>query len=258
MDYSEFLLKMAKIKAMGFVPSHREGDTGVGKTLEDLLGITENNISGPDFASKYELKGARKNSVSMLTLFTKAPEPASANRELLEKCGYPTRTNKHNFSHRNLSQGKLTNWVPNHVNNSSISAGEKELHISVDAIATNSCGMKLGVRDDRLFINNNKGVEAYYNNETLKQCFEKKYNSLIYVLAENRGSRGAESFWFNEAYLLDGFSFKRFSELILEGKLKVDLRMGHYPDGRIHDHGTGFRILPKFLPQCFRTMEKIV
>ena len=46
---------------MGFVESHREGDTGIGKTLEDLLGITENNIAGPDFAT-YELKSARKDS----------------------------------------------------------------------------------------------------------------------------------------------------------------------------------------------------
>ena len=40
--------KLRKIKALGFVKTHRKGDTGVGKTLEDLLEIKENNIPLPD------------------------------------------------------------------------------------------------------------------------------------------------------------------------------------------------------------------
>jgi len=80
MEYLEFQRKIAQIKGMGYVQSHRKGPTGIGKTLEDLLGITENNIAGPDFAI-YELKTGRKDSVSMVTLFTKAPMPANANEK---------------------------------------------------------------------------------------------------------------------------------------------------------------------------------
>jgi hypothetical protein len=258
MDYVEFIGKMVKIKEMGYVPSHREGDTGIGKTLEDLLGIAENNISGPDF-SNYELKAARKNSVSMLTLFTKAPQPANANKELLEKCGYPSRKQILHSSLRDSSQNKLTDYTPRiYSTNSAEKAEDKELHITVDALSWNSCKLKLSVRADRLYIDNDKNVEAYYDNETLKDCFEKKYHTLIYILADHKGTRNNESFWFNEGYLLDGFSFQRFSELIAEGKLKVDIRIGHYKDGRLHDHGTGFRILPKYLPQCFKTINKIL
>jgi len=79
----ELVLFCQKIKEMGFVQSHRRGSTGIGKTLEDLLGITENNIAGPDF-SVFELKAGRKNSTSMLTLFTKAPMPNGVNKKLLE------------------------------------------------------------------------------------------------------------------------------------------------------------------------------
>lgn len=75
MEYADFLQKkIEQIKKMGYVESHRAGPTRIGKTLEDLLGITENNIAGPDF-SIYELKAMRKDSVSVLTLFTKAPMP---------------------------------------------------------------------------------------------------------------------------------------------------------------------------------------
>jgi len=63
------------------VRTHRSGNTGIGKTLEDLLGIEENNIPGPDGAM-IELKSSRKSATSMMSLFTKSPLPKSANTEL--------------------------------------------------------------------------------------------------------------------------------------------------------------------------------
>jgi hypothetical protein len=249
MEYPEFQRKIVQIKAMGYVQSHRKGDTGIGKTLEDLLGITENNIAGPDFAT-YELKAGRKESVSMLTLFTKAPLPASANKRLLEVFGYAQR--KVPRDHRQLPlAGK-------EVDGSKIPVEDKELHVTVDALKPNSVGLKLGVRENKLSIENDKCVEVYWDNDTLKEAFEKKYHRLVYVLADHKIEGCKEFFWFNEALLLDGFSFERFSELVVEGRLKVDIRIGHYPDGRLHDHGTGFRILPKYLPQCFKTIDRIL
>ena len=44
----KFKEKMEEIKDIGFIKSHRDGDTGVGKTLEDELGIEENSISISD------------------------------------------------------------------------------------------------------------------------------------------------------------------------------------------------------------------
>jgi len=249
MNYEEFLHRMKEIKETGFVQTHRKGPTGIGKTLEDLLGITENNIAGPDF-SNYELKSGRKDSVSMLTLFTKAPMPRGANKNLLEVFGYLQR--KTPIDYRQLS---LTG---EEIDESKISLEDKELHTTVDSIKPNSLGLKLEIKGDRLYIGNDKGIDAYYDNDTLRKAFEKKYHKLIYVLAENKRERGKEYFWFDEAYLLDGFSFERFSELVKEGKLKLDIRIGHYPNGRLHDHGTGFRILPKYLPQCFETIQRIL
>lgn len=44
MTLAELKKKLKNIKALGFVKTHRKGDTGIGKTLEDLLGIKENNM----------------------------------------------------------------------------------------------------------------------------------------------------------------------------------------------------------------------
>ena len=70
----DFIREYTKIKTMGWVKTHRSGPTGIGKTLEDLLGIVENNIDGPDFGD-YELKSCRLNSNSMLTILQKHLNP---------------------------------------------------------------------------------------------------------------------------------------------------------------------------------------
>lgn len=83
----DFIREYRKIKEMGWIRTHRAGPTGVGKTLEDLLGIEENNHDAPDFG-EYELKSCRVNSQSMLTMFTKTPQPPKANTYLRLKYGY--------------------------------------------------------------------------------------------------------------------------------------------------------------------------
>jgi len=48
MSYQELIEKLKELKRRGFVRTHRRGDTGIGKTLEDVLGIQENNVPGPN------------------------------------------------------------------------------------------------------------------------------------------------------------------------------------------------------------------
>ncbi|MDD5041655.1 MAG: MvaI/BcnI family restriction endonuclease [Candidatus Peribacteraceae bacterium] len=72
-----------------WVRSKRYHDTGIGKTLEDLLGIKENNLALPDFGVM-ELKSQRANTPSMMTLFTKSPDGIK-NSEIRRRFGYPDR-----------------------------------------------------------------------------------------------------------------------------------------------------------------------
>jgi hypothetical protein len=254
MNYEEFLKRMKEIKEMGYVKSHRMGDTGIGKTLEDLLGITENNIAGPDF-DIYELKSGRKDSSSMLTLFTKTPTPKGAIRNLLGAYGYEQKTGHP----QDASQKKLGDYMKlKETKPEAVPIEEKELHVTVDAAKRNNQGLILKIINDKIHVVDDKNVEAYYEESVLKEAFERKYSRLIYVLASSKKENGEESLWFDEAYRLAGFSFARFSELVKKAVIKLDLRVGHYPDGRLHDHGTGFRVLPKYLPECFEKTEKIL
>jgi hypothetical protein len=249
MEYADFLKRMETIKKMGFVPSHRKKDTGIGKTLEDLLELKENNIQGPDF-SNYELKASRKGSQSMITLFTKKLEPDSGEK-LWQTYGYKQRkTVSERFKQKTLLGAETEgHFVP---------AKEKELHSTVFAQNENSMGFTLMVSIDRVTIKNRKNVECYYSASVLRETLGKKYANMIHVLADHKRVQGQEYFWYNEAYLHSGFTFETFMKLVAEGKIKVDIRIGHYPDGRLHDHGTGLRVLPTHLQSCFDSMTRIL
>src|SRR3989344_9080883 len=84
--------KLKKIKDKGFIKSLRKDNTGIGYTLETLLGIKENNIGEPDFiynGLRVELKAQRKKAGSRITLYTKSPiwNPLR-DREIISKFGY--------------------------------------------------------------------------------------------------------------------------------------------------------------------------
>lgn len=220
------------LKKKGYIKTHRSGNTGIGKTLEDQLGIKENNIPGPN-GRMVELKSGRKNATSMLTLFTKSPLPSKANSMLLESVGYKTKNNR------------------------------KELHTTLNANTYNKLkgktGLKIGVKKNKLVILDVRGKEyGYWDKNSLQTSFERKLPKIMYVKADSRGSGSKEELWYNEAWLLSGFSFSNFIKLLKEGVILVDVRIGQYSDGRPHDHGTGFRVSPNKLDMCFSKRKRIV
>lgn len=237
----DFIEEYRKICDMGWVTTHRAGPTGIGKTLEDLLGIPENNIDGPDFGD-YELKSCRLDSGSMLTMFTRAPQPARANTFLRLKYVY--------------SSGAYDN-------------DEKVLHSTLSAdrftpIADTGHRLKIHCNADGIYIESEDGVEnVFWSRDALKKCFEKKYkNKFVYAKAESRGAGASEQFRFVEAYEVSGFDYDSFIKLLEEGKVYVDLRIGQHHHGRnqgkTHDHGTGFRIKEIDQPRLFKTNRRIV
>lgn len=233
-EYFELIEKLKEIKKMGYVKTHRLGNTGIGKTLEDLLGIKENNIPGPN-GEMVELKSARKNAKSMLTLFTKSPLPRKANSVLLQQHGYPSRRGNN----------------------------RKELHTTINSLSFNTLkgqtGLKADIRNNRVsIIDPNSNVLGYWDENTLKNSFERKLPKLLYVKADSRGKGDNEEFWFNEAWLLSGFNFENFLKLLKEGTILIDIRIGQYPDGKPHDHGTGFRVFPDKLDLCFSSRECVI
>ena len=233
MNYTldEFVKRFTQIKNMGWITTHRAGRTGIGKTLEDLLGIIENNIQGPDFGD-YELKSA----------ITKSPDTRSANSVLRLTYGYSSRAYDND---------------------------EKVLHATLNAINftpianTGHC-LKVTPVDEKIYIEDEEGLtDIYWSVDTLKRQLDKKLgNRFLYVKADSRGEGANERFLFESAYLVEGFSAEKIIDLLNAGSIYVDLRIGQYHggknDGKTHDHGTGFRIKERDQSSLFECIKRLV
>lgn len=231
---AEAVTKLEEIKSAGYIRTHRPGPTGIGKTLEDLLGIEENNIDIAN-ATFAELKSARRASLSMMTLFTRAPLPPKANSKLLKEYGYATPTSRE----------------------------KKVLHTTTYATHYNTLRGKTGfivkVESNKVSLISSDGAElGYWDETTLRQSFEKKLHHVLYVMADTKGRGQTEEFWFNEAWLLSGFDYPGFATALKEGTVCVDVRIGQFPNGAPHDHGTGFRVLPSKFGLCFKQRQKLL
>ncbi len=69
MNLKQLQERLVNLKERGFLPSMRSGNTGIGYTLETLLGVDENNLRLPDLG-EIELKAQRRNATNRITLFT--------------------------------------------------------------------------------------------------------------------------------------------------------------------------------------------
>lgn len=227
-NLKEFIDKYNKICDKGYIKTHRAGDTGIGKTLEDLLGIVENNDQSPDFDC-YELKSHRinKDSDSMLTLLTKSPGKRGANTLIRDLYGYPDEEIPELKSlHTTLQFGRTVKPK----------GGAYELGLSI--------------QDDKLYMTaNDKLIDyAYWEKETIVKAIKKKYkiNQVVFAEAECKGTGLNEEFRFVRATLASGIDGDKVFKLIKDGKIVVDLRLGSYKSGpnygKVHDHGTAFRI----------------
>lgn len=237
----DFIREYTKICNMGWIRTHRAGPTGIGKTLEDLLCIQENNIDGPDFGD-YELKSCRINSNSMLTIFTKTPQPKGAANTLRMTFGYSSVAydNNEKVLHSTLSADR---YVP-------IANTGHSLKIVCD-----TAKISIAAEDRKEY--------AYWTRAELKKAFEKKYkNKFVYAKANAQGTGANEQFKFVEAYEVSGFDYDGFVSLLEQGKIYIDLRIGQYhggaKNGQTHDHGTAFRIKENDQDLLFKIKRKIV
>ena len=240
-----FIRDFNKVRAMGFTESRRSNSTGIGKTFEDLIGVAENNAKEPDLHG-FEIKSQRNLSGSYVTLFTKSPTmPKSAN------------------THLRMSYGSFDSEHPD----------VKVLHTSIfhGRYNTHTAGAKFSLRVNRqesklyVLVQRDDGTiddSVYYSFENIKNALAKIEN-LAFVSADTRrNAEGKEEFNFTSAIIYyDFISFENFLDLVEEGVIMYDVRIGAYKmganRGKTHDHGSGFRIKKNDMQRLYRKSLKI-
>lgn len=223
---NEFSDRFKKIKKMGFVPSQRKGPTGIGYTLETLLGIDENNSKLPDIEGA-ELKTHRENSTNLITLFTfnnKAWKMSTL--EAVKRYGSLDRD------------------------------GRQGLYYTM-SLKPNSAGLFLDVQEEHIAVRHISGtVVVEWVLEELAARFVSKIPALIFVTAFTELRDDREYFHFQRAQLMKGTTPELLYNQFKSENILVDLRL-HDAGTKARNHGTGFRTFEERLPQLFREVIDI-
>lgn len=106
---SEELLGLIKDRMTEWMPAEILADTGIGRTVETILGIDMNPSKAPDYKG-IELKSHREASRVRNTLFTQAPEWAisrlKSGKAIVEEYGYIPEGYNHKSLHVTLSANR--------------------------------------------------------------------------------------------------------------------------------------------------------
>ncbi len=226
MTLNEFKRKFQKLKSAGFVKSARRGPTGIGYTLETLLGIAETNIALPDIEG-VELKAHRIGSNNLITLFT-------FNRKAWQ---IPPLDAVKKYGSRDRN-------------------GRLGLYYTM-SVKPNSAGLFLNVNDETISVRHISGeIVAVWQLEQLAERFQQKIPAMLFVSAFSEERDGIEYFHFVRAQLMTGTSPDVLANQFRAENIVVDLRL-HDKGIRARNHGTGFRAFEGKLPQLFQRIVDI-
>jgi|SRR3989339_582690 len=250
--------KLKEISAMGWVPNGRHGNQGgIGNTLEDLLGITENNLPIPN-AAEWELKAQRLNSGSLTTLFHIEPSPRAIRfvpLVLLPKYGWA-----HKEDGKKYPAGEMSFRQTIHGQSRSdrgfmviIDRTERKVLISFDHNSVD-------IRHKDWLESVKKRVELgelnpqpYWGFDDLEHKAGTKLLNAFYVQAEVKKEEGKEFYHYTKVMMLQKFNFEGFLKALEEAKILVDF------DARTgHNHGTKFRLKQDCLPMLYEKVTVII
>lgn len=229
----ELLSKLRDISTLGYIRTLRPGSTGVGYTLETLLGIEANSRRTPDYKG-IEIKAgrvadsgrslARGNLFSMVPDWSKSPYTAL---RLLKTYGQDDED------------------------------GGKKLYCEINHQPNPTFGFYLRVEDSVGELTSRKGEPRMspknmdekvfsWSLEKLRAALILKHRDTFWVKAKTRGRNENEEFLYYEVTHTSSPRLGNFSLLIESGLIEVDfllkLKTGRNGRERAKDHGYLFKI----------------
>lgn len=238
------------IRDMGWIKSRRPGNDGaVGNTLEDLLGIAENNLPIPN-AAEWEIKAQRDNTTSLTSLFHMEPSPRAL--KFIPKILLPI----YGWRHQNAG----TRYPESEMSfRQTICAGRfSDRGFSVEVDRQDG---KVVVVFDRTKVSSDQSSwfneviargggriehNPYWGFKDLYHKAGTKLKNCFFIKAESKKEDGSEYFRFKDFLMLKDLSLDNFINAIESGNVYIDF------DARTgHNHGTKFRITEKKIPDLY-------
>lgn len=246
-----------QIKSQGWIANRRKGNAGgVGNTLEDLLGIDENNLPLPN-AAEWELKAQRKNTSALVTLFHMEPSPRGCKfvpALLLPKYGWPHTEagSKYPADEKSFRQTINCRSRSDRGFKVVLDQHDRKVLISFDA---NSVSDKN--RDWLKNVEENIGLgellpQPYWGFDDLFHKAGTKLHNCFFVQANVKKENGQEYFNYERFFMMKGLDLDKFITAIENGYILVDF------DARTgHNHGTKFRLRSNHLIDLYQEVTEL-
>jgi len=254
----QLIAELKKIAAKGWIENRRHGNQGgIENTLEDLLGIAENNLPIPN-AAEWELKSQRINTTSLTTLFHIEPSPRAIGfvpQMLLPMYGW-----KHTEAGKKYPTTEMSFRQTIHGNSPSdrgfivkIDRKEKKVLISFNAKKVSDKHTNWLKKVEKNIGLKELNPQPYWGFDDLSNKAGTKLLNCFYVQAESKKENGKEFYHYTKVLMLQKFNFEGFLKALEKGNILVDF------DARTgHNHGTKFRMRQNCLPDLYEKVTVIV
>jgi len=251
------IVSLIEIREKGWIPNARSGNVGgIGNTLEDLLGIEENNLPIPN-AAEWELKCQRKATTSLTTLFHMEPSPRALKfvpQILLPKYGWAHQLAGDKYSDAEMSFRQTIHGLSRSDRGFKVvvDRDENKILISFDAGAVDNRHSEwLRSVNDKIGLDE-LNPQPYWGFNDLFHKAGTKLLNCFYVQAETKKIDGKTHFFYRDIMILHGLSLENFLGSIESGQILVDF------DARTgHNHGTKFRLRQNALPSLYSKVQHL-
>jgi len=244
---------LIEIRNKGWILSGRPGnDGGVGNTLEDLLGIEENNLPIPN-AAEWELKAQKKGTTSLITLFHMEPSPRAYKfvpEILLPDFGWPHQK-AGTIYHKNEMSFRQTINATSYSNRGfivKVDRNSEKVLITFDM-------RKIDKEEHPNWYKRvkNKVLEPqpYWGFQDLFHKAGTKLHNTFFVKASTKRENGETYFRYEDIFMLKGLDLNSLISAIENGLIYVDF------DARTgHNHGTKFRLRQDALIKLYSEVKE--
>jgi hypothetical protein len=250
----QLIQKLKELRNLGWVENKRRGNAGgVGNTVEDYLGIKENNLPIPN-ASEWELKAQRRSTSSLTTLFHMEPSPRAL--KFVSNIFLPL----YGWQHQEAG----VKYPPNEMSFRQTISGkdfsdrgfkvlldhdQRKVLVSFCAEAVAEKHATWRTKVDRRIGLGELNPQPYWGFDDLFHKAGTKLINCFYIEADSKEEKGVEYFHYNTIMQLQQFSIERFLNELQNNNILIDF------DARTgHNHGTKFRMKQDCLPHLYETV----
>jgi len=241
------------IRDKGWIESGRpNNDGGVGNTLEDLLGIEENNLPIPN-AAEWELKAQKKETSSLLTLFHMEPSPRALKfvpQLLLPEFGWSHKEAGDKYGDGEMSFRQTICAGRYSDRGFSVMVDRSERKVLIDFDPTRIDASAHPVWAKRV---SGKDIHPvpYWGFDDLFHKAGTKLTNCFFVRAASKRSGGKTYFHYQDIMILQTFDQHHFIDALEKGDIYIDF------DARTgHNHGTKFRLRSAAMPSLYATVTE--